>query len=145
MRVTATLELHGKTATGIEIPGDVVEALGAGRRPPVVVTVNGHRYRSSIAFMGGRFLLGLSAEVRAAAGVSAGDEIVVDLERDDEPREVEVPADLSAALDAAPTARAAFDALSYSGKRRIVLAIDAAKTAETRERRIASSVNELGG
>ncbi|GAA1445060.1 YdeI/OmpD-associated family protein [Leifsonia poae] len=143
MRVHATLEQHGKTATGIEIPGTVVDELGAGRRPPVLVTVNGYQYRSSIAWMGGRYLLGLSAEVRAGAGVAAGDELDVDLELDDAPREVEVPADLAEALNAAPDARSAFDALSYSNKRRLVMAIDAAKTDETRQRRVAKTVADL--
>lgn len=143
MRVRATLELHGKSATGIEIPDDVVTALGGGRRPPVSATINGYTYRTSIGSMGGRSLLPVSAEVRAASGVSAGEEIEVELELDDAPREVEVPSDLASALAAVPTANAAFEALSYSNKRRLVLAIDAAKTDDTRQRRVAKTVADL--
>jgi len=145
MRVRATLELHGKSATGIEIPDDVVTALGGGRRPPVSATINGYTYRTSIGSMGGRSLLPVSAEVRAASGVSAGEEIEVELELDDAPREVEVPSDLASALAAVPTANAAFEALSYSNKRRLVLAIDAAKTDDTRQRRVAKTVADLTG
>jgi len=145
MRVRAMLELHGKSATGIEIPDDVVTALGGGRRPPVSATINGYTYRTSIGSMGGRSLLPVSADVRAASGVSAGEEIEVELELDDAPREVEVPSDLASALAAVPTANAAFEALSYSNKRRLVLAIDAAKTDDTRQRRVAKTVADLTG
>jgi hypothetical protein len=145
MKFTATLEQHGKTATGIVVPDDVVEGLGGGRRAAVVVTINGHSYRSSIAVMGGDVLVGVSAENRAAAGVSAGDVLDVELTLDTAPREVEVPDDLARALKKAPAAKKAFDALTYSNQRRYVMAIDAAKTAETRERRITKTVAELGG
>lgn len=143
MRIRATLEAHGKTATGIEVPAEVVDELGGGKRPPVSVTINGYTYRSSIASMGGRYLLGLSAEVRQNTGVSAGDTVDVDLELDTAPREVEVPDDLARALDASPAARAAFDALNYSNKRRLVMAVDAAKAADTRTRRIDKTVADL--
>ena len=145
MRFRTTLELHGKTATGIEVPDDVVAALDAGKRPPVRVTVNGHTWRSTVAVMGGRNLVGVSAENRAAAGVSAGDVLDVELVLDTEKREVEVPADLAAALAAAPDAAAAFAALSYSNKSRHVLSVEGAKTDETRARRIAKAVSDLGG
>lgn len=145
MRFRGTLQLAGKTATGIEVPVDVVEGLGSGRKPAVTVTLNGgHTYRSSVGSMGGVFMLPVSAEHRAAAGVAAGDVVDVQLELDTEPRELVVPADLSAALDADPTARAFFDGLSYSNKRRHVLAIDGAKTEETRQRRIAKAVSMFG-
>jgi hypothetical protein len=143
MRIQATVEAHGTTATGIEVPASVVEELGGGRRPPVSVTINGYTYRSSIASMGGRYLLGLSAEVRQNTGVAAGDTIDVDLELDTAPREVEVPADLAEALAANAGARAAFDALNYSNKRRLVMAIDAAKAEDTRRRRIGKTVADL--
>ena len=145
MRFRTTLELHGKTATGIEVPDDVVAALDAGKRPAVRVTVNGHTWRSTVAVMGGRNLVGVSAENRAAAGVSAGDVLDVELVLDTEKREVEVPADLAAALAAAPDAAAAFAALSYSNKSRHVLSVERAKTEETRARRIAKAVSDLGG
>ncbi len=143
VRISATLEQHGKTATGVEVPAAVVEELGAGRKPPVVVTINGYQYRSSIAVMGGRFLLPVSAEVRAGAGVAAGDVLEIELALDDAPREVEVPADLAEALAADAEAHAAFDALSYSNRRRLVLAVEAAKAPETRQRRIAKTVADL--
>jgi hypothetical protein len=143
MRFSTTVELGGKTATGMEVPPDVVEALGAGTKPPVRVTVGGHTYRSTIATMGGRFLLPLSAERRAAAGVAAGDRVEVDVELDTEPRTVEVPADLAAALDAEPAARARFDALAYSHQLRHVLAVEGAKAEATRARRIGAAVAML--
>jgi len=145
MRFTATLELNGRTATGIEVPPDVVEALGGGKRPAVTVTIGDHTYRSTIGVMGGRTLVPVSAENRARAGIAAGDVVDVDLERDDAPRELEVPDDLASALDAAPAARAAFDALSFSGKRRYVDPVVQAKAPETRERRIAKAVADLSG
>jgi hypothetical protein len=143
--VRGKLELHGKTATGVEIPEDAVTALGGGRRPPVRATINGYEYRTSIGSMGGRAMLPVSAEVRAASGVSAGEEIEIGLELDDAPREVEVPDDLAAALGDVPAAQAAFVALNYSNKRRLVLAIEAAKAADTRQRRVAKTVTDLAG
>jgi uncharacterized protein DUF1905/bacteriocin resistance YdeI/OmpD-like protein len=145
MRFSTTVELGGKTATGMEVPPEVVEALGAGKKPPVRVTVGGHTYRSTIATMGGRFLLPLSAERRAAAGVAAGDAVEVDVELDTEPRTVEVPPDLAAALDAEPAARARFDGLAYSHRSRHVLAVEGARTEATRARRVAAAVATLLG
>jgi Bacteriocin-protection, YdeI or OmpD-Associated/Domain of unknown function (DUF1905) len=143
MRFTARLQLHGKTATGIEVPNDVVASLGAGKRPPVRVTINRHTFRSTVASMGGVFMIGVSAENRAAAGVNAGDDVEVQLELDTDKREVDVPADFAAALAADGLAAAAFAKLSYSHQRQHVLAIDDAKTAETRQRRIAKAVTML--
>jgi len=145
MKFRTTLELHGKTATGLRVPADVVESLGGGKRPAVTVTLGPHTYRSTIAPMGGMHFLPVSAENREAAGLSAGDMVDVSVELDTEKREVEVPADLAAALKKNAKARAAFESLSYSNKRRYVLAIDGAKAAETRERRIAKTVDELSG
>jgi antitoxin component of MazEF toxin-antitoxin module len=143
MRFTTTIEQHGKTATGMAVPPEVVEALGGGKKPAVTVTVGGHTYRTSIGSMGGRSLIPLSAERRTAAGVSAGDEVEVDVELDTQPREVDVPADLAAALDAEPAARARFDALSYSHQQRHVLAVEGAKAEATRQRRVAAAVATL--
>jgi len=139
----AVIEAHGKTATGIEVPAEVVEALGPSRRPKVRATVAGHTYRSSVASMGGRFLLGVSAEVRRAANVAAGDEVDVALELDEETREVVVPDDFVQALAAVPAARAFFDGLSYSQRRWFVLGIEEAKKPETRVRRIDKAVARL--
>jgi hypothetical protein len=145
MRFRATLALAGKTATGIEVPTEVVDALGAGKKPPVLVTLGGHTYRSTIASRGGRFLLPVSAENRAGAGVAAGDEVDVDVVLDTAPREVVVPADLAAALDAVAGARERFDALAYSHRKEHVRAIEEAKAEATRERRIAKAVEMLRG
>ena len=143
VRFRAELLLVGKTATGIEIPEKVVTALGAGKRPQVRVTIKDHTYRSTVAVMGGRYMVGVSAENREKAGVAAGDKVDVDLELDMEPRKVEVPPDLARALKAEPAAKRTFEALSYSHKRRHVLAIEGAKAAETRARRIAKAIEML--
>jgi hypothetical protein len=140
MRFTTTLELNGKTATGFRVPAEVVASLGAGKRPPVLVTINGFTYRNTVATYGDISMLGVSAENRAGAGIGAGDTIEVDLELDSAPREVIVPDDLQAALDADPLAAATYARLSYSERRRHVLAIEDAKTPETRARRVARSV-----
>ena len=143
MRFRATIRLGGKTATGIQVPAEIMESLGSSRRPPVRVTINGHTYRSTVAVMGGQFMLPVSAEQRENAGVAAGDEVDVDIELDTEPREVTVPPDLAEALDGDADAKRFFDGLSYSHKRRHVLAIEDAKTAEPRQRRVAKAVSML--
>ena len=145
MKFRSTIELGGKTATGLRVPDDVIERLGAGKRPAVRVTIGGHMYRSTVAPMGGVFMLPLSAENREAAGVAAGDEVDVGIELDTEPREVTVPTDFATALKRAPNAKKTFDALSYSRKRAHVLSIEGAKTPETRKRRIDKSIAELQG
>ena len=143
VRFRSKLYLNGKTATGIKAPDEVVESLGAGKRPAVNVTINSYTYRSTVAAMGGEFWLPVSAEVRQNAGVSAGDELDVTVELDTKPRDVDVPAGLAAALDADAAAKKLFDGLSYSGKRRITLSVEGAKTEETRQRRIAKAVESL--
>jgi Bacteriocin-protection, YdeI or OmpD-Associated/Domain of unknown function (DUF1905) len=143
MRFRAIIRTTGRTAAGIEVPEEVVTALGAGKRPAVTVTVNGHTYRSSIAVLDGAFMIGVSAENRAAAGVAGGDEVDVELELDTAPREVQVPDDLAAALDGEPRARETFDRLSYSNRSWHVLQVTGAKTDETRLRRIQKSVKAL--
>jgi hypothetical protein len=143
MRFHAAIALHGKSATGIEVPADVVAALGQGKRPKVTVTINGYSYPSTVGVMGGLSLIPVSADVRAKAGVAAGDEVDIDLVPDTGPRTVEVPADLATALASVPAARQAFDQLSYSGQQRYVLGIEQAKTAETRKRRVEKAVTEL--
>ncbi|MDQ4039768.1 MAG: YdeI/OmpD-associated family protein [Actinomycetota bacterium] len=143
MRFRATVELGGKTATGVAVPPEIVASLGSSKRPPVRATINGYTYRSSIASMGGRFLLPVSSDVRDMAAVKAGDEVDIDVELDLEPREVSVPADFAAALDARSEAKSFFDGLSYSNRLRFVLSIEAAKSAETRQRRIDKAVVQL--
>jgi Domain of unknown function (DUF1905)/Bacteriocin-protection, YdeI or OmpD-Associated len=143
MRFRATIEAAGKTATGIPVPAEIVEALGSGKRPAVRVTIRDYSYRSTVAPMGGRFMLPVSAEVRQNAGVAAGDTVEVDLETDNAPREVSLPPDFAAALDQDADAKRFFDGLSYSRKQWHVLSIEGAKTSETRERRIQKSLGLL--
>ncbi|MET4429203.1 MULTISPECIES: YdeI/OmpD-associated family protein [unclassified Mycolicibacterium] len=144
MRFSTTMFIDGNN-TGIEVPADVVEALGAGKRPPVVVDVNGYRYRSTVAPMGGRFLIPFSAERRRESGIGGGDAIDVELVVDTAPRIVEVPDDLRAALDASPGAAAAWAALSYSNQKAHVTSVLGAKAEQTRARRIAAVVTKLAG
>jgi hypothetical protein len=134
----------GKTATGFEVPSKMVEALGAGKRPPVKVTINGHTYRSTVAVYGGKFLLGVSAENRKRAGMTAGDTMEVELALDSAPREVTVPNDFAAALKRDKDDERSFSELSYNRMQWFVLSIEGAKTAETRARRIAKAVTTLG-
>lgn len=143
MRFHTTILQSGATATGIRVPDQIVEAMGAGKRPPVTVTINGFTYRNTIAVMDGTYMVGVSAENRAGAGVQGGDAVDVDIELDTAPRTIEVPADLAAALDAEPAARRTFDALSNSNKGYHVSLVTGAKTDETRQRRIAKSVAAL--
>jgi hypothetical protein len=143
MRFRAVLELHGKTATGFEVPAKVVDALGSNRRPAVLVTIGPHTWRSTIAPRGGVYLLGVSAENRALAGVSAGEEVDVEVALDAAPREVGVPDDFAQALNTIPGLRQAFDALAFTHRKEHVRAIEEAKTAETRARRITKAVEKL--
>lgn len=143
MNFTAVLQLNGKSATGIQVPDEVVAELGAGKRPAVVVTINGYAYRSTVARMGGVFMLPVRAEVRAGAGVAAGEELDVRIELDTEPRTVTAPADLAAALDADADLRRAWDALSFTHQREHVQAIEEAKAADTRQRRIDNAITML--
>ena len=143
MRFRTTLLTTGKTAAGFVVPDEVMIALGAGKKPAVSVTINGSTYRSTVATIDGRPMIGVSAENRAAAGVAGGEEIDVDLELDTAPRTVEVPPDFAAALAAEPKAKAFFDGLNYSERRWFVLGIEDAKTPETRQRRIEKHVARL--
>jgi hypothetical protein len=143
MKFHTTILKGDKSATGIQVPDEVVAALGSGKRPAVKVTINGFTYRSTIAVLGGVYMVGVSAENRAGARVAGGDELDVDVELDLEPREVSVPLDFAAALDADRKTRATFDGLSYSNRSWHVLSITGAKTDETRQRRIDKSVAVL--
>lgn len=143
MKFRTVIILGGKTATGMAVPAEAVEGLGAGKRPPVLVTLNGYTYRSTVAVMDGQYMLPVSAEVRANSGVAAGDQVEVEIELDTAPREVEVPGDLAAALNSDAGAKQFFEGLSYSNKRRIVEPIRDAKTDETRRRRIDKAIANL--
>lgn len=138
-----TLLSTGKTAAGIVVPPEIVDALDAGRRPRVRVTINNHTYRSTIAVRGGQYLLGVSAENRHAARIQPGDEIQIELSLDSEPRQVAVPSELAAALDDEPEARTRFNALSYSAQQRLTLPIENARTPQTRERRVEAAPHTL--
>ncbi len=143
MQFQATLELNGKTATGIHVPDTVVDALGGWRRTAVRATLNNYTYRTSLGVMGGRCLLPVSAEARAASGLQAGDCVSVTLELDNAPRELELPEDFAAALAADPAAAQAFEKQSRSEKRRLVDPIAQAKTADTRQRRFDQALSTL--
>lgn len=143
MKFNATLQLSKKTATGIHVPEEIVTALGGGKKPAVKVTIGSYIYRSTIGSMGGKFMLPVSKENREGAGIRAGDEIVVELELDTAPRELNVPEDFEEVLNDNEEARQFFESLSYSNKRRFVLNIESAKSAETRKRRLEKSVELL--
>jgi hypothetical protein len=143
MRFRAQVELGGKTATGLHVPDDVVAQLGAGKRPAVRVTVRDHTYRTTVASMGGRFMIPLSAENRAAAGLVAGDDVDVDIEADTAPREVTVPDDLAEALAQVRTLRDVFDSLAQSHRKEWVRWVEDAKKPETRSSRIATTVEAM--
>lgn len=128
---------------GLEVPPDVVEALGGGKRPRVTITVNGHSWTSRVVIMRGRHLLGLSNANRKAAGVATGDEVDVDLELDTDPRVIVEPPDFARALDADPVARAAYDRLADSHKREHLRAVESAKKLDTRARRIEKALAML--
>ena len=143
MKFRTTLLKAGKTATGIQIPPEIMEKLGPGKRPPVRVTINGHTYLSTVAVMGGKFLVGVSAENREKAKIAGGDVIDIDIALDNQPREVIVPADFAKALATDKAAKKTFEALAYSHRKEHVRAIEDAKTPETRERRIAKALSLL--
>lgn len=141
IRFDTTLSQTGNN-TGIEVPPEVIDELGGGKRPAVVVDVNGYVYASTVGVMGGRFLIPFSSDKRAATGLSGGDAITVTLTLDTTPRTVEVPDDLAAALAAAGV-RASFDALSPSARKAHVTSVESAKAADTRARRITAVVDKL--
>jgi len=134
-----TLAASGNN-TGIVVPEDVVERLGAGKRPPVMVDVNGYTYRSTVAVMSGTYMIGFSAAHRAATGLAGGDLIRVTLTVAEAPRVVEVPADFAAALHTHEGAHRFFHDLPNSLQRYHVDNVNAAKTPETRQRRIDKAV-----
>ncbi len=143
MRFQTTVLLAGKTATGLPVPEEVVASLGGGKRVAVTVTINGYAYRTTVAPYNGAYMLPLSAENRSGAGVAAGEQVTVDIEVDSAPREVTVPADLAAALAADPVASAFFEGLSYTNKRQLTEAIEAAKKPATRTARLEKTLAQL--
>jgi hypothetical protein len=143
MRFRTTVELGGKTATGLQVPDDVIAALAGGKRPAVQVTIGGYSYRTTVAARGARFLVPLSAEHRAGAGVAAGDEVDVDIVLDTASRDVTVPADLAEVLDRDDAVRSAFDALAYSHRKEWVRWVEEAKKPETRTTRIGKTFDAI--
>jgi hypothetical protein len=140
---TNIIQEEGMQATGIRVPAEIIPLFGMGKKPKVIVTLNGYSYRTTIAPYGDVFMLPLSKEHRTAAGVKAGDLVEVSLEPDLEPRTVEVPVDLAEAMAAVPGTRAAFDAHPYSSRKEFVRQVEDAKTQETRIRRISGIVEKL--
>ncbi len=142
---TTLIKADDVNATGIRVPAEAIAALGSGKKPKVVVRLNGYSYRTTVAAYGDVYMLPVSAEHRTAAGLAAGDPVEVTLELDTEPRTVEVPGDLAAALAAQPGAAEAFAALAYSARKEHVRQVESAKAQATRERRIAAIVAKLAG
>ena len=143
MKFQADVQLSGKTATGIEIPAEVIDALGAGHKPAVRVTMNGYTYSYTVARRGERYLVGVNADVRERAGVVAGDRVEVEIELETGSREILVPSDLAKTIEAEPAAQAFFDSLTASQRKWFVLEVEGAKRPETRQRRIAKSIEML--
>ena len=143
-KFNTVVKSEGKTAAGIAVPPEIVEALGSGRNPKVKVSVNGYAFRGTVQVSNGRFMLSFSSDKREASGVKGGDPVEVTLELDTEPRTVEVPEDLSAALSAKAGAMEAFEALAYSRRKEFVRQVNEAKAQETRARRIAGIVSQVG-
>ncbi|CAN5819893.1 hypothetical protein BH11BAC3_BH11BAC3_29600 [soil metagenome] len=142
MKFKTTILKFGNN-TGIEVPPDIIEKLAAGKKPPIVITLNKYTYRSTVAVMGGKFLISLSAENRKNANVKGGDTLEIELTLDTEPRTVELPVEFKKELDKNKIAKAAFEKLSPSKKKAIVVAINEAKTAETKIKRIEKTINSL--
>lgn len=137
---TTLHQTEGANTTGIIVPAEVIEELGHGKKPSVRVTINGYEYRSTVAVMGGQFMISVSSAIRKETGLGAYDPIDVVLTVDTTPREVEVPTDFAAALGAQPTAQTFFASLSNSLQRYHVDNINSAKTADTRQRRIDKAI-----
>ena len=131
-----------KNVTGIVVPTEVVSALGSSKNPAVRVTLNGYTYRSTVATMGGKFMVSLSAESRKAAGLAGDEELEVRLELDTEPRIPKIPADLKAALVKSKVLTT-FEGTAPSRRKEFVRQVEEAKAAETRERRIEKIVSSL--
>jgi hypothetical protein len=140
------LAATGGNNVGIVVPDDVVAAFGRGKRIPVSVTIDeGYTYATTIASMGGRFLVSFNAETRAATGRGAGDQVEVTLVLDDAPRTIAAPDALQAELSQDHAAAAAWESLSPSKQKAHALSITSAKTDETRDRRLAKVLEALRG
>jgi len=143
LKFSTSLLQAGKTATGIVIPAELIEKLGAGKKPPVKVTINDFTYRSTVAVTSGEFMVGVNAENREGAGIKGGDKIDVTIELDTEPRKAEVPMEFKKALDKNEKAKKIFETLSFSKKIALIYPIAKAKKDETRDRNIEKALNIL--
>jgi Bacteriocin-protection, YdeI or OmpD-Associated/Domain of unknown function (DUF1905) len=143
IRFRARLQPRGPAAAVVLDDAQVAEVGEGARRFPVVATVNGYAWRTSVARMGGEFLVGLSREVRQGAGVQAGDEVDVTIELDSAPRDVEVPEALAAALAADPSAKAAFEGMAFTHRKEYARWVAEAKRDETRQRRVQQAVEMI--
>jgi hypothetical protein len=142
-KFNTTILKAGKTATGICIPNEIIATLNARKKPPVKVTLNGYTYKSTVAVMGGKYMVGVSADIRKAAGVEGGETLDVEIELDTEERKVELPLDFKTALDKNTNANSVFQSVSYSKQKNYVTLIEQAKTDETRKKRIEKFIEEL--
>jgi bifunctional DNA-binding transcriptional regulator/antitoxin component of YhaV-PrlF toxin-antitoxin module len=140
---TTKIKIEGNN-TGIEVPSEVMAHLGTSKKPPVIITVAGYTYRSTVAVMGGLFMVPLSKAHREATGINGGDEVEITIEADEEPRTVAIPTDLAAALIEHVGAKESFEALAYSKRKEFVRQVEEAKSPETRTRRIAGIIAKLG-
>ncbi len=143
LKFSTVLLQAGKTATGIKIPDEIIEKFGAGKKPAIRVTINNFTYRSTVAVMGGAYMVGVNAENREGAKVKGGDKIDVTIELDTVERTIEVPGELQKALNKNSTAKKKFETLSYSGKKALIVPIANAKTVETRIRNIEKALGIL--
>lgn len=140
---TTIIKGEEKNVTGIEIPAEIIEKMGAGKRPKVKVTLKGYTYRNTVAVYGGKYLVGVNTIDRAASGIVGGETLDVTIELDTEPRIIEVPKDLADALAKKPGATEIFDKLAPSKRKEFVRQVNDAKTQETRDRRIAGIVEKI--
>lgn len=143
IRFRAQLQPRGPAAAVVLDDAQVAEVGEGARRFPVVATVNGYTWRTSVARMGGEFLVGLSREVRQGAGVQAGDEVDVTIELDSAPRDVEVPEALAAALAADPPVKVAFESMAFTHRKEYARWVAEAKRDETRQRRVQQALEMI--
>ena len=143
MDFEGTLELDGKTATGITVPTEIVDALGAGKRPAVLVTINGHTFSTTIGSMKGLLKIPVSAERRGLIEAEAGDALRISVVLDTAPAKIEVPSDLADALATDQAAAEFFSGLTASQRKGFIVPIEDAKTADTRGRRVEKAMTAL--
>jgi len=140
-----TYVIPSGNAAGVEVPQDIVKSFNSGARPPVVVKINGHTWRTRIALMRGQILIGISAENRMASQIEIGDFIQVDISLDTEPRVVVEADDIAAALNSEISVRENFDRLPYGLRNKLIADIEKSKTPDTRARRIQKLIGDMAG